>query len=391
MRGHGRGGHGRRRRRAARHDGRPAGHRSRLQDADRPGRRDRRRGPDLPGRGPDVRRVRGRRGADRDGRRRHARRPARGDARPPRGRGPDAEVRLHRPDVPEPGRRDDVAGAAAAARPHRHAARALRARGQPVRPAALRGRPAAAALRARRRRVRHLPRHVLEDPLAGPPARVDRGAAAGAREAQPRQAGRRPLLVHVRPVLRRRVLRAPRLARPARLAPRRLPPAPRRAARGARGAPPGRGASGRAPAAGLFIWATLPDVHRHDRPARARAARARGLRARAGPPTSTAAAAPRCGSTSPASARTTCARACGRIGKVVNEQVRLYSTLTGTEPRRPRRGRLGRAGRGLRTTRVRASSRCAAAPAASDEPRRGARGRAVARAAGLAALRRAGA
>jgi 2-aminoadipate transaminase len=27
-----------------------------------------------------------------------------------------------------------------------------------------------------------------------------------------------------------------------------------------------------------------------------------------------------------------------RIGKVINEQVRLYSTLTGTEPAAPRRG-----------------------------------------------------
>ena len=55
------------------HDRRPAGHRPGLQDAHRPRRRDRRRGADLPGRGPDVLRLPGRRRADRDGRRRHAR------------------------------------------------------------------------------------------------------------------------------------------------------------------------------------------------------------------------------------------------------------------------------------------------------------------------------
>ena len=55
-------------------------------------------------------------------------------------------------------------------------ARAARARGQPLRPAALRGRPAADAALARRRRVRHLPRHVLEDPLARHPPRLGGGA-----------------------------------------------------------------------------------------------------------------------------------------------------------------------------------------------------------------------
>ena len=59
-------------------------------------------------------------------------------------------------------------------------ARAARARGQPVRAAALRGRPAADAVLARRRRVRDLPRHVLEDPLAGAAAGLGRGPAAGA-------------------------------------------------------------------------------------------------------------------------------------------------------------------------------------------------------------------
>ena len=78
-----------------------------------------------------------------------------------------AEVHLHRAVVPEPGRRDAVARAAPAPGRDRAAARAARARGQPVRHAALRGRAAADAVLARRRRVRDLPRHVLEDPLAG--------------------------------------------------------------------------------------------------------------------------------------------------------------------------------------------------------------------------------
>ena len=59
------------------------------------------------------------------------------------------------------------------------------------------GEPLPTLLRARRRRVRHLPRHVLEDPLARAAARLGRGAAAGAGEDEPRQAGRRPLLVVV--------------------------------------------------------------------------------------------------------------------------------------------------------------------------------------------------
>ena len=61
-------------------------------------------------------------------------------ARPARARGASAEVRLHRAHVPEPGRRDDVAGAPAAPGRDRPRARAARAGGQPVLAAALRGR-----------------------------------------------------------------------------------------------------------------------------------------------------------------------------------------------------------------------------------------------------------
>ena len=56
---------------------------------------------------------------------------------------------------------------------------------------------------------------------------------------------------------------------------------------------------------------------------------------------------------------------------------------------RPRRRRARPSAPRTPTTPARASSRCGAAPAASDEPRRGAQGRAVARAPGLAALGRA--
>ncbi len=61
---------------------------------------------------------------------------------------------------------------------------------------------------ARRGRPGHLPRHVLEDPLARAEARLGGRAAAGAGEAQPRQAGRRPLLVAGHAAVRRRVLQA---------------------------------------------------------------------------------------------------------------------------------------------------------------------------------------
>ena len=275
---HGRGGHGRRRRGPPDHDRRPAGHRPRLQDARRPGRRDPRRGPDVSGRGADVQRVRGRRGPDRDGRRRHAHRCARGDARPARSRGTDSEVHLHRPDLPQPGGRDDVPRAPATAGPDRRRARTARARGQPVRAAPIRGRAAAAALRAGPRRVRDLPGDVLEDPVAGPPPRLDRGAAAGPRQAQPRQAGRRSLLVDVRAVLRHRVLRPARLARPARAPARALPAPARHDVRRARRAPAGRVPLDTARRRPVRLG-DAAGVHRHVGPARPRAAGPRRLRA----------------------------------------------------------------------------------------------------------------
>ena len=70
--------------------------------------------PDLPGRGADLLLLRGRRDPDHDGPRRHADRRARGDARAARSRGPPAEVHLHDPELPQPGRRDDCRSSAAA-------------------------------------------------------------------------------------------------------------------------------------------------------------------------------------------------------------------------------------------------------------------------------------
>ena len=143
--------------RRARHDRRTAGHRARLQDADRSRRRDRRRRPDLSRRRPDLLRLPGRRRADRDGRRRDARRRAGGDARPARPRGTAAEVHLHGADVPEPGRRDAVAGAPPAARRDRAASASCScSRTTPTALLRYEGEALPTLLRARRRRVRDL-------------------------------------------------------------------------------------------------------------------------------------------------------------------------------------------------------------------------------------------
>ncbi len=199
----------------------------------------------------------------------------------------DAEGRVPKfiytvPVVPEPGRGDAVAGAAEAAGRGGAAARAARARGQPVRAAALRGRPAADAVLARRRRVRHLPRDVLEDPLPRAAAGLDRGAAAGAGEDEPRQGQRRPLPVVALAALRRRLLRRARLAPLRRHADRAVPAPARHDARRARRALPARGdldaARGRAVHLG-----DAARLHRHHRPAGAGAAGGgRRVRPRAG-------------------------------------------------------------------------------------------------------------
>ena len=153
-RGDGGRGDGSRPRRHHRHDRRPAGDRPRHQDARRPRRRGDLRGADLSRRGAGLLLVRGRDAPGRDGRGRDADRRARGAARPARGRRAAAEVHLLGAELPEPRRGDAVGRAPAAAGRAGARARGARRRGQPLRPAALRGRAAAAALPARRRRLR---------------------------------------------------------------------------------------------------------------------------------------------------------------------------------------------------------------------------------------------
>ncbi len=111
----------------------------------------------------------------------------------------------------------------------------------------------------RRGRLRDVPGHVLEDPLPRHPPRLGRGAAAGAREDQPRQAGHRPL--HLDPLAAdgAGLLRAGPLARLRRLADRDLPraAATRCSTRSPTTSRPQ--AEWTRPGGGLFIWATLPD------------------------------------------------------------------------------------------------------------------------------------
>ena len=184
---------------------------------------------------------------------------ARGDARPRsrrEGRRPKFIYTI--PNFQNPGGVTMSLDAPPAARRGRRRARAARARGQPVRAAALRGRAAADAALARRRRVRHLPRDVLEDPLARRAPRLGRRAAAGAREDERRQAGRRPVLVVDDAVLRRRVLRAGPLAGLPRLAHAALPAPARRDARRAGRALPGASRRGRTPRAGCSCGRRCP-------------------------------------------------------------------------------------------------------------------------------------
>ncbi len=137
-------------RRGAGHHRRPTGDRPDVQGLHRPGRHDRGGGAHVSGRSPDVRRLPGEGRADRDGRRRHADRRVGGHARPPASRRAQPEVHLHDPKLPEPGRRDDVAGTPTAPGGGGARARDPGVGGQPLRPAALRGRAAANAALARR-------------------------------------------------------------------------------------------------------------------------------------------------------------------------------------------------------------------------------------------------
>ena len=303
------------------------------------------------------------------------------------------------PDLPEPGRRDAVGAAPQAAGRDRARARAAGARGQPVRPAALRGRAAAAAVRARRRRVRALPRHVLQDPVARDPARVGVRARPGAGEDQARQAGRRPLHVLAHAAARRRILRRGPLA------PLRVRTCARSTASGAmrcstRWPSSSRARrSGRSPAAACSSGRRCPSSSTPATCSPRRCARSASRSC----PGSAAYVDGRGGS----SMRLNFSGAdvndivegIRRIGKVVDEQIALFSTFVGNERRtgEPTAGtRQDESGRHPRTSRWPTSSSCRGAatsgarrardPAAGRRPE----GRAVARAPGVAALRGAG-
>ena len=239
----------------------------------------------------------GRRRADRDGRRRHARSTSsrrRSTASTREGRRPKFIYTIPTFQNPAgvtmslPRRRRLVEIAARA--------RAARARGQPVRPAALRGRPAAdAATRSTA---------ASSSSTSGRSRRSSRPAcalgwaaapAAGAREDEPRQAGRRPVLVVADAALRRRLLRAAAAGRTTCDSLRdALPPPARHDARRARRALPARGDVD-APAGRAVHLGDAARLHRHDRPAGPRAARATSRSCPAARRTSTAAAARRCG------------------------------------------------------------------------------------------------
>ena len=287
-----------------------------------------------------------------------------------------AGVTLSRRAAPAPGR----------ARPR---ARAARGRGQPLRAAALRGRAAAAALPARRRRLRHLPRHASR--RSSRPGSGSAGRCAPPPVLEKIELGKQAADLCTSTLTQYFVREYFAEGALARL--RRRPAARSTAAAATRcstrsSALPARRRRGPRPEGGLFVWATLPDYIDTTRPAREGAARERRLRPRRGRLRRRPRRPARCGSTSPASSEDEIREGIRRIGKVVAEQVALYETITGEHRCRvPPPGRVAPAAAGS------AEGRASAAAGAGEEPAdegRGAQGRALAGAAGLAALRRAG-
>ena len=260
--------------------------------------------PDLPGRGADVLLLRGRGRPDRDGRRRHADRPARGDARRAstrEGRRPKFIYTI--PTFQNPAGVTMSLAAPPPPRRDRARARADRARGQPLRDAPLRGRRAADAALAR-------------GPAPAPRDDGDFVVYTGTMSKILSPGVRVGWLVAPRPVLAKLILGKQsadlcssslaqhfvaayfarrRLAPLRRLAARPLPPPPRRDARRARRAPARARRAGPTRRAASSSGSTLPDyIDTTNLLARA-LRRERRLRARRRPRSSTAAAATRCG------------------------------------------------------------------------------------------------
>ena len=198
------------------------------------------------------------------------------------------------PSFQNPGGGDHVHRAAPAAGGGRARARAAGARGQPLRPAALRGRGATAAVQARRRRVRDVPRtfsKILSPGIrlgwvAAPPPVLEK-INLGKQAVDLCTSTLSQLMVQAyfeqRP-----------LARVRRVAHRHLPAPPGCDARRAGGSLPAPGRVDRAGRRPVHLG-DAAGLHRHHRPPGPGAARQRRVRARAPAPTSTAAGTPRCG------------------------------------------------------------------------------------------------
>ncbi len=238
-----------------------------------------------------------------------------------------AQVRLLGADLPEPGRGDDVARTAPAPGRAGPLARAARRRGQPLRAAPLRGRSTAAALPARRRRLRHLHRHLLEDPLARHPPRLGGGAAAGDGQGRARQAGGRPLHFDPDPVLRPRVLRRRPLARVRREPDRDLPRPARRDDRGAAIATSRPRRPGPSPTAASSSGRRCPPTSTPATCWRRRCART-SPSSPARPPMSTGAGSNSMRLNFSAGSEDEIREGIRRIGKAIGEQVELYGALT---------------------------------------------------------------
>ena len=242
-RGDGGRGHGARPRRHDRHHRRPAGDRPGREDARRPRRRRDLRGADLPRRGPGLLLLRGgdaaRSAIDDEGmRRRRARAPAR-RAWP---RGAPAEVHLHGAQLPEPGRGDAVAPSGGGGWSRSPAsASCWWSRTTRTGCCATRASRSSRSTSSTAATTSSTSARFSKILSPGNPPRLAVRAAAGDGEGRARQAGGRPVHLDPDPVLRPRVLRRGPLARVRRRSSRHLPRPPRRDARGARAAFPGRG------------------------------------------------------------------------------------------------------------------------------------------------------